>query len=190
MFWRGVEVVKYPNDLIIYQEIIWDTKPDIIIETGTKFGGSALYYASILDMLGNGEVLTIDFKQFEVPAHPRITYLIGDSISTEIINKVTEKIKRIQNPKVLVTLDSCHKKEHVKQELTLYKNFVSPGSYLIVEDTKLNGHPVHTPYKQDAGAGPMEAVIEFLEETSSFEVDKSKEKFLLTSNPNGFLKRL
>jgi len=91
---------------------------------------------------------------------------------------------------VLVTLDSSHTKEHVAREIDIYRRFVTKGSYLIVEDTKLNGHPVFTRYEPDLGEGPMEAVMEFLAKDRAFQVDRSRERFYLTSNPNGFLQRI
>lgn len=184
-FWFGVPCWKCPLDLWIYQEILYEIKPDVIIECGTAHGGSALFLASICDLIGNGKIVTIDIKKYpNRPEHERITYILGSSTSTKTVEKIRKLIDH--NDKVMVILDSDHHKEHVLKELRIYSNFVSKNSYLIVEDTNINGHPVLPEY----GPGPMEAVEEFLKENKNFIIDKTKEKFLLTFNPKGFLKRV
>ncbi|OGD25608.1 MAG: hypothetical protein A2Y56_03875 [Candidatus Aminicenantes bacterium RBG_13_63_10] len=190
--WMGVKLGQNPCDLWMMQEIIYQIKPDVIIETGTWFGGSALYYAMLLDELGNsGKVITVDIDTygdqaaFEFPAFKRnAIFLQGDSVSPDIIKKIEELIGR--DKKVMVTLDSLHTKEHVLKELQLYSRFVSPGSYLIVQDTNIHGHPVHPNFPE----GPMEALMEFLKGRDDFVIDSSREKFLLTFYPNGYLKRI
>jgi cephalosporin hydroxylase len=182
--WLGFPLLKCPLDTWIYQEIIYETRPDVIIETGTFQGGSALFMAFICDMVGNGEIVTIDIAGQQRPAHPRITYLTGSSTSPEIVDRVAELIKNKE--KRLVILDSDHSREHVLNELRIYGNFVSQSSYLIVEDTNINGHPV----RPDFGPGPMEAVEEFLRGNDLFVIDKAREKFFLTQNPNGYLRRV
>jgi cephalosporin hydroxylase len=184
-YWLGVSVQKCPPDLWIYQEIIYETRPDLIIECGTARGGSALYLASICELLGCGQVVTIDvIPQPGRLQHPRITYLTGSSTSSEIIEQV--RALAAGATKVMVVLDSDHHKDHVLQEMRIYSSLVSVGCYLIVEDTILNGHPV----VPDFGPGPWEAVEEFLRENHDFEIDKRREKFMLTANPNGYLKRI
>lgn len=184
-FWFGVPTMKNPLDLWIYQEIIFEIRPDIIIECGTFRGGSALFFASMCDLLGNGKVLTIDIENYEgKPQHNRIIYLHGSSTSSDIISSVKSLIKK--NDKVLVCLDSDHHKHHVLNELNLYSKLVSKGSYIVVEDTNINGHPVYREY----GEGPMEAVKNFLLNNSEFIIDKSREKYLITFNPNGYLKKV
>jgi cephalosporin hydroxylase len=113
---------------------------------------------------------------------------VGSSTSEEVVGEVGRRAAG--HPTVLVTLDSSHTKSHVAREIKLYARFVTKGSYLIVEDTKLNGHPVYTRYDPDWGPGPMEAVLEFLAKDRRFEVDRSRERFYLTSNPHGFLRRI
>lgn len=182
--WLGTRALKVPLDLWIYQEIIYEVKPDLIIETGTAHGGGALFLASICDLLGHGRVVTIDIVKREgMPDHPRITYLVGSSAAPEIV----EKVKNMTRPgdQVMVILDSDHAKHHVLRELELYSDLVSPGSYLIVEDTNINGHPVFASH----GPGPMEAVEEYLQRDSRFVVDPSREKFLFTFNPRGYLRK-
>jgi len=184
-FWLGTPTQKCPLDLWIYQEIIFEIKPDVIIECGTYGGGSALFLASICDLSNQGEIITIDIKSMEGrPEHKRITYLLGSTTSQEIVEKVRDLIKN--KNRVMAILDSDHNKEHVLRELEIYSPFVTKGSYLIVEDTNINGHPV----EPDFGPGPMEAVKEFLERNKNFVTDKSKEKFYMTFSPDGFLKRV
>lgn len=186
-FWFGIPTRKCPLDLWIYQEIIFELKPNIIIECGTANGGSALFLASICDLLNNNtKIITIDIEDKEgKPQHKRIKYLLGSSTSEEIVENVRQLINA--NDKVLVILDSNHHKEHVLSELIIYSNFVTKGSYIIVEDTNLNGHPVRPRF----GPGPTEAIEEFSKEKGKdFIIDSTREKFYLTFNPKGFLKKI
>jgi cephalosporin hydroxylase len=184
-FWLGVPAQKCPLDFWIYQEIIFEIKPDVIIECGTYGGGSALFLASICDLLDQGEIITIDIKSMKGrPEHKRITYLLGSTTSQEIVERVRDFIKN--KNRVMAILDSDHNKEHVLKELEIYSSFVTKDSYLIVEDTNINDHPVNS----DFGPGPMEAVREFLEENKNFMIDRLREKFYLTFNPNGYLRRI
>ncbi|MBU1862341.1 MAG: cephalosporin hydroxylase family protein [Candidatus Omnitrophica bacterium] len=184
-YWLGLPLLKCPLDLWVYQEIIYDIKPDIIIETGTHWGSSALYYAVLCDIINRGQIITIDVdKKERLVKHPRITYLIGPSTSQEIVNAVSEHC--CGKKTVLVNLDSDHSKKHVLNEMNIYSKLVTIGSYLIVEDTNVNGHPVEPQW----GPGPMEAVEEFMKSNNSFIIDTSKEKFMMTQNPKGYLKRV
>jgi cephalosporin hydroxylase len=184
-FWRGVETQKCPLDLWIYQEILHELKPDVVVETGTFSGGSAYYMASLFDLFGKGKVVTVDLEpQPNLPIHPRITYISGlSSTAPEAVSRVRALIE--PGAVVMVILDSDHSKRHVLDELRLYAGMVTPGQYLIVEDTNINGHPALPEF----GPGPMEAVDDFLKETSSFEVDAGREKFYMTFNPRGYLRR-
>jgi cephalosporin hydroxylase len=183
-FWLGHHLLKCPLDLWAYQEILHEVQPELIIETGTYRGGSALFLASMSDLLRRGQVLTIDSaRQSGRPRHRRITYLTGSSTSDKILRQVRRRARGQST--VLVILDSGHGKDHVLAELHAYAPFVTPGSYLIVEDTNLNGHPVES----DHGPGPAEALAEFLEGNDAFVRDESREKFLLTFNPGGYLKK-
>lgn len=181
-YWLGTPTQKLPLDLWIYQEILYKLKPDVIIECGTAAGGSALYMATICDAIGKGRILTIDVIDECKVDHPRITRLIGSSTAPETIQKMKNSIN-LENEKVMVILDSDHHKDHVLNELTIYAEMVSPGSYLIVEDTNINGHPVWPEF----GPGPMEAVEEFMKERHDFYQDRTWEKFYITQNPKGFL---
>lgn len=182
--WLGTRILKNPLDLFVYQEIIFEVKPDIIVETGTAYGGSALYFASILELLGKGKVVTIDITAPVLPIHKRVTFVHGSSTDADIFSRVKKLIGA--SKKVLVILDSDHSKRHVFHELLMYSKLVSRGSYLIVEDTNLNGNPV----RGDFGPGPNEALSKFLKKKKSFVVDKKREKFLVTHNPRGFLKKV
>jgi cephalosporin hydroxylase len=182
--WLGVEALKCPFDLWIYQEILQELKPDWILETGTANGGSALFLASVLDLIGKGQVVSVDIvRKTDWPVHPRLTYLTGSSTSSEVLDDLRRRVSGAG--RVLVILDSDHKKDHVLEELHLYSPLVTPGSYLIVEDTNVNGRPVFAGF----GPGPGEAVDEFLPSHPEFERDPSRERFLLTFNPGGYLRR-
>jgi cephalosporin hydroxylase len=183
--WFGVPCKKYPTDLWIYQEIICENKPDVIIETGTLEGGSALYLASLLDLVGHGRVISIDL-QFRGgrPVHDRITYITGSSTAASTIEKL-EPLLRDTGSRMVI-LDSDHRKAHVEDELRIYSRYVTPGQYLVVEDSAINGHPVYGKF----GPGPFEAIATFLKSTDDFVVDKTKEKFLLSANHNGNLRRV
>lgn len=183
-FWMGVKTQKNPLDLWFYQELIYRIKPDCIIEAGTADGGSALFIANICDIIDYGYVITIDINKISKIKHKRIEFLTGSSVSDEIINKLKEKALNFN--KVMVILDSDHHTEHVLKEIRLYSKFVSVGSYLIVEDTVIN-NPLRI---DDYNSGPMEAVKEFLKNNDNFAVEPESNKFLLTFNPNGVLKRL
>ncbi|MBB6445160.1 CmcI family methyltransferase [Bacillus benzoevorans] len=183
--WLGVMTLKCPFDLWIYQEILYETKPDWIIECGTFIGGSSLFLASMCDLIDHGKIITIDILDYKPKkTHPRITYLHGSSTSKEIEEKVKSMIS--EDETVMVILDSAHSKAHVLNELNIYSKLVTPGNYLIVEDTCVNAHP-QMPY---FGNGPLEAVLQFLTGNDRFIVDRAREKFLLTFNPSGYLKRV
>ena len=183
-FWRGHPVLKCPLDLWVYQEILVETTPDLIVETGTFGGGSAYFLANICDLLDHGEVVTIDIdRQRGLPDHPRISYVTGSSVADDVLAVVAERAKAAE--RVMAILDSDHSRDHVLRELELYGPLVTPGCYLVVEDTNVNGHPVVS----DHGPGPMEALGDFLQTTHDFEVDQARERLLLTFNPSGYLRR-
>jgi cephalosporin hydroxylase len=186
--WLGVPVIKCPFDLWVYQEILFELRPDVVVECGTSKGGSAYFLSSMCELLGHGHVITIDlYPKPNRPQHERLTYLSGSSTDPKIVSEVTRRIRDAdKSASVLVLLDSDHSREHVLDELRLYSPLVTPGSYVIVEDTNLNGHPVWP----DFGPGPMEAVDTFLSENDDFVIDSSREKFYLTWNPKGYLKRV
>lgn len=187
--WLGVPTYKCPLDMWIYQEILFQTRPDVVVECGTAFGGSALYLASIMDQMQGGRVLTIDIVRREgMPTHPRIEYMLGSTSETPTMEQARERIR--PGERVMVILDSLHRRDHVFAELELFWPLVSPGCYLIVEDSNINGHPVYSDYPPDQGPGAFEAVEDFLALGRPFERDVSRERLLMTFNPGGYLRRL
>lgn len=184
-FWHGVPAWKCPTDLWVYQEMLFEKRPDWVVETGTAHGGSALFLAHVMDSLGHGQIVSVDIEERrDRPEHPRVTYLTGSSTAPEILDEVRSMVG---GGTAIVVLDSDHSKGHVLDELAAYSGLVPPGGYLVVEDTNVNGHPVLPHF----GPGPMEAVEDFLAspDGADFSVDDEKEKLLLTFNPRGFLRR-
>jgi cephalosporin hydroxylase len=182
--WLGVPVLKSPFDLWTAQELIQELRPDVIIETGTAHGGSAFYMASLCDLIGKGRVITIDVNEDPSrPLHDRITYLRGSSTALETVDNVRRLVRPGET--TLVFLDSDHRRDHVRREMEAYGGLVTRGSYLVVEDTNVNGHPI----RPDFGPGPMEAVEDFLKSHEEFSVDRTREKFFLTFNPKGYLRK-
>lgn len=181
--WRGNILLKTPLDLWIFQEILYERSPDVVIETGTFRGGTAYYLASLQDMMGKGRVITVDYEKFPTPEHERIEYLLGSSTSPQMIQQVQSLIK--PGERVMVTLDSDHSRQHVLEEMRLYGQIVTVGDYMVVEDTHLDGHPVRL------GEGdPWSAVRDFLAESDEFVIDESREKFGMTWNRGGWLKKV
>lgn len=169
-FYMGHKVWKCPFDMWLYQELIYQIRPALIIETGTAFGGSALYYAHLFDQIGHGRVLTVDLKPIEksYPRHPRISYMGGkSSTDPRVVKEVAKEVEWAGGP-IMVILDSDHSQFHVRAELNNYAQFVTPSSYLIVEDTNVNGHPVFP----DHGPGPYEAMVEWLPKHPEFSIDE------------------
>ena len=203
--WLGRPIIQYPQDMIAMQEIIWEVKPDLIIETGIAHGGSLVFSASMLALLEvcgeieNGQVLGIDIdirahNKEAIEAHPlskKITMFEGSSVAEEMIKRVHEFAKR--GKKILMILDSNHTHEHVLAELRAYANLVSVGSYCIVFDTIIEDMPESSfpdrPW--DKGNNPKTAVWKYLKECDDFVMDKSIEnKILITVAPDGYLKRI
>ena len=185
--WMGVVIVKHPIDLFVYQQIIHETKPDLIIETGTFGGGSALYLAHLCDLLDHGRVLSIDIvKDRQLPCHPRIDYLLGmSSTAPEVISHVA---KDAEGKRCMVILDSAHNAKHVTDEMNLYAPFVAPGCYMIVEDSNVDGYFLGAADIQ--GEGPAEAIKKWQPSNKGFEQDRSREQYGFTQNPGGFLRRV
>jgi cephalosporin hydroxylase len=182
--WLGVPTQKCPLDLWIYQELVFGLRPDLIIETGTYSGGSAMFLASLFDLLGTGRIVSVDIApQAPLPVHPRIEFVTSSSTDPLIVDRLRAEASDAGT--VMVLLDSDHSYGHVRDELFAYHSMVTPGSYLIVEDSNVNGHPV----LPDFGPGPMEAIDEFLPAHPEFEIDSHCERFMVTFNPRGFLRR-
>jgi len=192
MWWLGVKIQKNPCDLWMMQQILSEVRPDYVIEAGTLFGGSALYFAHVLDGLGldDSKVITIDIEEQcqEAAKLPlwkeKVEFIHGSSTDPDVVRRIRE---RVNGKKVVVVLDSDHTRDHVLHELLCYSPMVGRGSYLVAEDTNIDGVPVLPEY----GPGPMAAVSDFLqrEEGTHFSQDVSREALVLTFNPGGWLKR-
>lgn len=198
--WMGRPIIQYPQDMISMQEIIWEVKPDLIIETGIAHGGSLIYYASILELMGHGEVLGIDIdirehNKIEIEKHPmfkRISMIEGSSIDTAIVEVVKKHAEG--KKKILVCLDSNHTHDHVLNELELYATFVSIDSYIVVFDTIVEDLPEGY-FSQARPWGisnnPKTAVASFLKKNSNFVIDNAIDnKLLISVAPGGYLKRI
>ncbi len=194
--WLGVPIIQNPYDMILMQELIFDLKPDVIIETGIAHGGSLIYYSSLLHLLGNGKIIGIDVdirdhNRKHIENHPmidRITLIEGSSVDPQILTQVQSQIKPSNT--VLVILDSDHRKPHVLNELRAYEKMVTTGSYIVVFDTfmrDLVGLDGETPHFKNDSA--MDAVDAFIEENSDFVIDETKNKFFVSSCRNGFLRK-
>ena len=197
--WLGRPIIQNPIDMVGLQEIIFRVKPDLIIETGIAHGGSIIFSASILELMGHGEVLGIDIdirahNRLAIESHPmfkRIRMLEGSSTDKAVIEQVHDAAAGKEN--VLVILDSNHTHEHVLTELRAYAPLVSVGSYCIVYDTFVEDLPKGScpdrPW--DKGNNPKTAVFEYLDENTDFLIDKAFEtKLMITVAPDGFLRRI
>ncbi|MDZ4809608.1 MAG: cephalosporin hydroxylase family protein [Bacteroidota bacterium] len=198
--WMGRPIIQYPQDMIAMQELIWEIKPDLIIETGIAHGGSLIYYASLLELIGEGEVLGIDIdirshNKAEIEKHPmfkRIKMIEGSAVSEETVEKVKAFAK--DKKSILVCLDSNHTHEHVLKELQFYAPMVTIGSYIVVFDTIVEDLPEgYFSQKRPWGISnnPKTAVYEFLNNNTNFEIDHSIDnKVLISVAPEGYLKRI
>lgn len=198
--WMGRPIIAFPQDMVAMQEIIWDIKPDLIIETGVAHGGSIVYYASILELVGgDGLVLGIDIdirahNRELIESHPmmkRIKLIEGSSTEKETVNQVKEISKG--KKKILVCLDSNHTHDHVLEELKLYAPLVSTGSYCVVFDTIVEDMPEdynwNRPWNKEKN--PKTAVWKYLKSNDDFVIDESiQNKLLITVAPQGFLKKI
>lgn len=201
--WLGRPVIQYPQDIIAMQEIIWQVKPDLIVETGIAHGGSLIFYASMLELIaacggGEGEVVGIDIEirphnRAAIEAHPmfkRITMVEGSSVVPDIIDNVHDLAHGKQ--RVLVCLDSMHTHDHVMAELEAYAPLVTVGSYCVVFDTVIEDMPDDSFPDRPWGKGnnPKTAVWEFLKIHPEFEIDQTiQHKLLITVAPDGYLIR-
>lgn len=197
--WLGRPLIQLPTDAMAIQEIIWATKPDLVIETGVAHGGSLVMSASILEMLGHGQVLGIDIdirphNRKAITSHPlahRISLLEGSSVDPALVAQVQAQA---QGKRVLVFLDSNHTHEHVLAELNAYAHLVAVDSYVVVFDTFVEDLPdeyVWADRPWSKGNNPKTAVWEWLKSHPEFQIDKSiEDKLLVTSAPDGFLRRI
>jgi len=202
--WLGRPIIQYPQDIVQFQEIVWQTKPDLIIETGIAHGGSLILSASmlaLLDLLSPAKRMVlgidIDIRQHNreaIEAHPlsdRIKMLEGSSTDQDIVDQVYNYARNFKS--VMVCLDANHTHEHVLRELQLYSPFVSAGNYCIVWDTVVEDMPENSCKDRPWGKGdnPKTAVWEFLKTHPEFEIDRSiQNKLLITAAPDGYLRRV
>lgn len=197
--WMGRPIIQYPQDMMAMQELIWSIKPDLLIETGVAHGGSLIYYSSLMELIGKGEVLGIDIdirkhNRQAIEEHPmfkRISLLEGSSIADETLHQVEAFAKNKKT--IMVCLDSNHTHDHVLAEMKLYSKFVSLDSYLVVFDTIVEY--ASDEFSKDRPWGkrnnPMSAVEEFLKENKSFKVNEEiDDKLLISVAPKGYLKRI
>jgi len=194
--WFGLPIIQFPQDVIALQEIIWNTKPELIIETGIARGGSLIFFASMLEMLGRGKVIGIDIdirknNKREIEKHPlfkRIKMLQGSSSDLQLF----KKIKKIaQKKRTMVVLDSNHTHQHVYKELEMYSSLVSKNCYLVVFDSIIEDMPEKFSADRPWGKGnnPKTAVWKFLRKNDHFKIDKEIEKkLLITVAPDGYLR--
>ncbi len=196
--WLGRPIIQYPQDILAMQELVWQVRPDLIIETGIAHGGSLIFYASMLELIGqDGRVLGIDndireHNRVEIQKHPmfkRITMLHGSSVDEVLARQIHEFARG--RKRLLVVLDSNHTHQHVLKEMNLYSQLVTKGSYLVVFDTVIEDLPkgffADRPW--DRGNNPKTAVHEFLQANDRFVIDREIEnKLLITAAPDGYLK--
>ncbi len=186
--WLQVPLVKTPADILVFQQIIAETRPELIVETGAYVGGSAMLFASVQEMLGiDGKVIAVDidlsFVHDKVREHPRIELIEGSSTDPAVVSRIRAEA---EGKRTMVDLDADHRAHHVLEELRLYSSLVSPNCYLVVEDSFFGGRPV----RPDAVPGPSEALDAWFAEDPPFESDRWRERFLLTQNPRGYMRRI
>ena len=198
--WLGRPIIQFPEDVIMMQELIWAERPDAIVETGIAHGGSAVFHASMLELLGRGEVYAVDIdirahNRVEIEKHPqfsRIHLFEGSSVDQSVFDTVAAAVRAGGHERPLVVLDSCHSRDHVRREMELYGELVPVGSYMVVMDGVQRdvwdiprGKPE---WREDH---PLAAIEAFLaDHPGQWEVDERYTRLLVTTNPRGFLRRV
>jgi len=178
--WKGISVTKYATDMVLYAEMIYAFQPDYIVEAGTSFSGSAIFFADMLDVLcGGGKVITIDVRNRKAvnPPHKYVEYIRGSSIDPEIVQEVKNRV----GGSVMVSLDSKHTYEHVKAELLAYRDIVTSGQFMVVEDCWVRHERI---------SGPGKAVHWFLQHDESFVREHPEARFLISVTRDGWLRKL
>ena len=193
--WLGRPIIQFGSDMVMLQELIWEVKPDIFIETGIAHGGSLIYTASLFEMMGNGKVIGIDVEirehnRIAILAHPmykRISMIEGSSVSGTTIAELEKQLE----PDKKVMVDSNHSREHVLNEMQLYSKYIPVGSYLIVQDGAqkwVADMPRGKPEWIDDN--PLNAIDDFLKTNSDFVVDENYTRLGITQSPSGYLKKV
>lgn len=199
--WLGVPIIQMPADIVAMQEVVWRSKPDVIIETGVARGGSLIFFASLLTLIGKGKVVGVDIdirahNRDTIVSHPmaeRISLVEGSSIADNTLERVRSMIP--EGASVMVVLDSDHSRDHVLAELRAYAPLVTRGQYLIVADTILGflsrgETPTERSKIWHQGDEPLAALRLFMEESDDFELDREMNgKLIMASSPNGYLRR-
>jgi cephalosporin hydroxylase len=177
-FWRGIQIKKFPQDLVLYAQAIFKAKPDWIVETGTWLGGSASFFGDMI-MLSSGKgVITIDVHDKHQPPHPFVEYIKGSSIDLNLFRALRRRLK--DKGSVMVILDSDHSTKHVARELELYSQIVSPGQYMVVEDCYTRRQQPYFPYP---------AVQEFVGKAANFKLHTPEDQFVFAVSRGGWLMR-
>ena len=184
--WLGYPIWQNTLDLWTIQETLAEVKPALLIECGTNRGGSARFYSHLFDLMGHGEIISIDVEKLHELQLPRVQFLLGSSVAEETVAIVRERVRRCDGP-VMVILDSDHSEEHVAKELEAYSGFVTPGSYLMVQDGVID---VVGSFHGAGRPGPLPAIKKFLPSHPEFVLDTERcERFLVTHHPMGWLRR-
>jgi cephalosporin hydroxylase len=184
--WLGNPIWQNIADLWVIQEVVSRLRPTLIIETGTNRGGSSLFYAHLMDLLGHGSVITVDVEKMHDIHHPRITHLLGGSTDPVIVETIRHTVASINGP-VMVILDSDHSQSHVENELKAYHSMVTPGSYMLVQDGLIDILPGSEPWRP----GPLPAIQQFLAGNTNFQLDHALcRQFPISHHPQGWLKRI
>jgi len=195
--WMGVPIIQFPQDICMMQELLWKVRPDVIVECGIAHGGSLVFYASLMELMGKGRVIGVDVEirhhnrlaiNNHVMTH-RIELIEGSSIDPQTAQKVKDRIQGAK--KVMVVLDSNHSKEHVAQELKIYSDMITEGSYLVAMDgaqALVWDIPLAKPGWRDDN--PLVAIEEFIKQDKRFVIDGQYNRLKVTSCPKGYLRRL
>ena len=186
--YRGLNMIKNPFDLVIYEELFWEIKPTIIIEVGNRYGGFSLWLRDRMKLVGiEGKIITIDIEpvgdnNLEEFKDDNFISLVGDCNSEEVLTNIRGIIR--SSDRVMIIEDSAHTFENTSKVLENYKDIVTPGSYLIIEDG------ICDIIDLGINPGPMKAIEAWIGANSNFKIDRSRERYIMTYNPKGFLKRL
>jgi cephalosporin hydroxylase len=183
--WLGQPIWQNVFDLWTIQETLCELRPALLIECGTNRGGSSYFFATLFDLIGHGRVISIDIARMHELSHPRVTYLLGSSVAPEVLDQVARAVAETSGP-TMVLLDSDHTEAHVRREMDAYHGFVTPGSFLMVQDGVIDSLHIFAAFRP----GPLRAIETFLRCHPEFEVDTERcMRFLITHSPKGWLRR-